>query len=206
MASPDIEGTGAAPGDPSATGRLLALARHGDRQALDQLFARCGPELRRFARGRLPRWARDIADTTDLVQDTLLQTFKQLGRFQDRGDGAFRAYLRQAVLNRIHDGMRRAFRRPVSVALSARVPDLRRSPLEAAIGQERVEQYEAALARLGDRDRALVIARVEMGLSYPEIAASMRRRPSANGARMAVVRALLRLTEELAYVRRTATE
>src|SRR5436189_1157836 len=97
------EGTRATPGDPSATGRLLVLAQHGDRQALDQLFARCGPELRRFARGRLPRWARDIADTTDLVQDTLLQTFKQIGRFQDRGEGAFRAYLRQAVLNRIHD-------------------------------------------------------------------------------------------------------
>src|SRR4051812_47811173 len=50
-----------------STLQLLALARAGDRGALDRLFARYGPELQRFARGRLPKWARDITDTPDLV-------------------------------------------------------------------------------------------------------------------------------------------
>ena len=62
--------------DAESTFQLLAQARAGDRTALDTLFARYLPPLRRWATGRLPRWARDVSDTQDLVQDTLLQTFK----------------------------------------------------------------------------------------------------------------------------------
>src|SRR4051794_36370142 len=86
-----------APTDPNATVRLVARARAGDRDALDQLFARFGPELQRFARGRLPRWARDLADTPDLVQEVLLRTFTHLEGFESRGEGALRAYMRQAL-------------------------------------------------------------------------------------------------------------
>jgi len=59
-----------------------------------------------------------------------------------------------------------------------------------------VERYEAALQRLSQDDRELVIARVEMGLTYPELAAATGK-PSAGAARMAVSRALLRLSEDL---------
>lgn len=50
---------------------LLTRARAGDAQALDDLFARYLPGLRKWASGRLPRWARDLIDTPDLVQDVL---------------------------------------------------------------------------------------------------------------------------------------
>ena len=86
---------------------LLERARAGDASALDALMARHLPRLRRWASGRLPRWARDVADTQDLVQDTLLQTFKRIDRFEPRGEGALQAYLRQGVLNRIRDEYRR---------------------------------------------------------------------------------------------------
>ena len=62
---------------PDSTLLLLERARAGDEGALNDLFARYGPALRRWASGRLPRWARDLADTPDLVQDTLLQTFTE---------------------------------------------------------------------------------------------------------------------------------
>ena len=186
--------------DPHATFRLLARVREGDREALDILFARYCPELRRFARGRLPRWARDVADTLDLVQETLLHTFKHIQRFEDRGDGALRAYLRQALMNRVRDEIRRADRRPTGMPLVDSAKDERPSPLEEAIGQQAVERYETALARLRQDDRELIIGRVELGLSYPEIAEATGRL-SANAARMAVVRALLRLTDEMGDVR-----
>jgi RNA polymerase sigma-70 factor (ECF subfamily) len=64
--------------DPESTLDLLERARSGDRQAMDLLFARYVPLLRRWATGRLPRWARDLADTHDLVQETLLQTFRKI--------------------------------------------------------------------------------------------------------------------------------
>lgn len=175
---------------------LLERARRGDPDALNLLFARYGPELTRFARGRLPRWARDVADTPDLVQETLFQTFRQVGHFEHRGDGALRAYMRQALMNRIRDELRRAARRPAGLPLSDDAPSDEPSPLDVAIGRQGVERYEAALARLSTDDREAVIARVELGLSYAEIADATGR-ATPNAARMAVVRALLRLSEEM---------
>ena len=46
------------------------------------LIARYLPRLQRWATGRLPRWARDMADTQDLVQEALFQTFKRIERFE----------------------------------------------------------------------------------------------------------------------------
>src|SRR5439155_26664017 len=91
---------------------LLELAQAGDRAALDSLIARYLPRLQQWASGRLPRWARDMADTQDLVQETLFQTVKRIDRFESRGEGALLAYLRQAMLNRIREELRRANRRP----------------------------------------------------------------------------------------------
>jgi len=175
---------------------LLTRARAGDRQALDDLFTRYLPSLQRWASGRLPRWARDMAETQDLVQETLLQTFKKIDGFEHRGEGAFQAYLRQAVMNRIRDEFRRAGRRPASESLSEDALDPGLSPLEAAIGVEAVEQYEAALQRLSAGDREMIIARVEMGLTYAEIADAFGK-PSSDAARMTVGRALVRLAEEM---------
>src|ERR671918_733514 len=78
---------------------LLLRARAGDQRALDLLYQRCLTPLRRWARGRLPRWARDVADTDDLVQETLLRSLRGIAAFDPRHTGAFLAYLRQGVLN-----------------------------------------------------------------------------------------------------------
>ena len=91
---------------------LLTLARQGDHAAIERLFARHLKPLQRFARGRLPAWARDLTDTDDLVQDALLQTFKRLENFESRHPGALQAYLRQAVMNRLRDELRRQARGP----------------------------------------------------------------------------------------------
>lgn len=160
------------------------------------MFARYLPSLRRWASGRLPRWARDLADTPDLVQETLLQTFKKIEGFEHRGEGALQAYLRQAVMNRIRDELRKAHRRPEMVAHDEEAADDSLSPLERALGTQAVERYEAALGRLSAQERELVIARVELGLTYAELADATGK-PSAAAARMAVVRALVRLAEEM---------
>lgn len=95
------------PLESETTGFLLERVRAGDRPALDALLARYLPRLSRWARGRLPRWTRDLSDTHDLVQDTLLRTFKHIERFEPRGDLALQVYLRQAVANRVRDELRR---------------------------------------------------------------------------------------------------
>jgi RNA polymerase sigma-70 factor (ECF subfamily) len=179
-----------------ATLDLLERARGGDRVALDRLVTRYLPRLRRWASGRLPRGVRDMSDTEDLVQESLIQTVKRIDRIDVAHEGALQAYLRQAVLNRIRDHFRRAERVPRTTELDARQPSRDASPLESAIGREAVERYERALARLRAEDRAAIVARVEMDCTNQEIAAALNK-PSANAARMAVERALVRLADEM---------
>lgn len=75
-------------------------------------------------------------------------------------------------------------------------PDVQPSPLDHAIAAGLLDDYDAALARLDESDRDLLVARIEMGLSYAEIA-EVCGKPNANAARSAVVRALGRLHQEL---------
>lgn len=180
-----------------STFHLIRRFREGDRQALDRLFERHLPRLQQWARGRLPRWARDSADTQDLVQETLLQTFNRMDAFEPTREGALQAYLRQAVMNRIRDEIRRKGRRPARVELDGTELDQGRSPLEEAIGIEEIERYEEALGRLRPDDREAIILKVELGHTYEEVARLLDK-PTADAAHKATKRALVRLAEEMA--------
>ena len=184
------------PRDLDSTFQLIDRARHGDQDALERLFARHLGPLQRWARGRLPKWARDLADTDDLVQDTLLRTFKRIEDFEPRRVGALQAYLRQAVLNRLRDEVRRKGRQPQAAELDGLEADGSQSPLEEAIGREAVERYERALERLRPEEREAIIARVEMDYSYEELAQALGK-PTPDAARKAAQRALVRLAEEM---------
>jgi len=175
---------------------LLERARAGDRASLDRLFARHVKPLRRWISGRLPKWARDMADTDDLVQDALLQTFKRIEAFDPRGPGALQAYLRQAVFNRVRDELRKKGRRPEMTDVDGIELQSEQSPLEEAIGREAVENYEGALQRLRPEEREAIVARVELGYTYEELAEVLGK-PSADAARKAASRALVRLAEEM---------
>ena len=131
------------------------------------------------------------------MQETLLQTLKNISSFEPRHEGALQAYLRQALMNRVRDEVRRVTRRGVTEEIGDDDHvDARASPLDEAIGREALARYEAALARLRPAERELVIARVELGQSYQQIAAA-HAKASVDAARMAVSRALLRLAEEM---------
>jgi RNA polymerase sigma-70 factor (ECF subfamily) len=191
---PDTPEAGAAGAAVATTADLLQRARLGDTDAVNELFGRYLPSLRRWARGRLPHWTRDLRDTEDLVQETMVQSLKHIATFQPRHEGALQAYLRQALVNRVRDEVRRTTRRGVMAEVDTRHPDSAPSPLEEAIGAEALDRYEAALQRLRPEDRELVVARVELGLSFQQIAAS-HDKPSSDAARMAVNRALVQLAE-----------
>jgi RNA polymerase sigma-70 factor (ECF subfamily) len=182
-----------------STIELLVRAREGDAAALDRLYARYLPRLRRWASGRLPVFARDLHETDDLVQDVLLRSIRHVEGFEIRGSGrggGFHGYLRQALTNRIRDAVRAVQRRPEVGDLQGDEADGRPSPLDEAIGRAEIVRYENALARLKPEDREAIVARIEMDLSYEELADALGK-PSWNAARMAVVRALERLAREM---------
>jgi len=196
-APPERVDTSATSGQSSA--RLIARAQDGDRSALGVLLNRHLRPLQRWARGRLPRWARHVADTADLVQEAVLNTLRNLHAFEPEGQGALRAYLRRAVDNRINDELRRIGRRGQPAELDEAHPDGAPSPLEEAIASQTEERYRAALARLPESDRRLVVGRVELGYT-PQQLALMTGRRRADSARIALHRALVRLAEEMARV------
>ena len=176
---------------------LIHRAQAGDEQALADLCARYLPRMRRWAHGRLPRSARGALDTHDIVQETLTHVVQRIDSFEPRHEGAFQGYVRQALLNRIRDEARKAQRRAPSDPLESAHPATSPSPLEEAIGTEALERYEAAMQRLRPEDREAIIARIEMGLPYTEVAAVLGK-PSIPATHMAVSRALVRLAEEMA--------
>lgn len=172
--------------------QLLRRAQRGDVQALHDLFGRLWPVLTRWARGRLPGYARGSMDTADLVQEAFANAFKRLDRVEPRRRKALQLYLQEAIRNRIRDEVRRVGRRGVAAELNENLPSPTRSPLDEARDAEDFRRYRAALGKLSPEDQQVIVARLELGYSYEQTALATGR-PSADSARVAVRRALMKI-------------
>jgi RNA polymerase sigma factor (sigma-70 family) len=198
--SMSVQRDGGRPVGMTSTVDLLERFKGGDQDAINQLVERSLPPLKRWARGRLPHWARSLAETQDLVQNAVLRALPHLKTFEARHPGALQAYLRQAIDNHIRDEIRKVRSRPSAQPLSDDQLDEGPSPLEQAIGREGMAHYEAALNSLRPIDREAIIARIELQQSYEEIALALSK-PTADAARMTVVRAIKALLEAMAAQR-----
>lgn len=172
-----------------STAYLLERVRDGDEAARERLFARFLPVLQSWAHRRLPARARDLSDTDDLVQVTLARALRRIAVFEARREGAFLAYLRTILLNLVREEIRRSARRGNHDELSDDLDDGSASAIEQYLGRERMERYERALGEMPDAMREAVLLRIEFGYSWERIAEALGK-PSANAARMAVVRAI----------------
>jgi RNA polymerase sigma-70 factor, ECF subfamily len=183
------------PGESTET--LLLLVRQGDGSARDRLMARYLPLLRRWAHGRLPQRQRDIADTDDLVQVTLIRALNHLQEFESNGSGSLLAYLRQILLNEVRGELRKRQVRGEQIDIAdAELFDDGESVVAHLVGHQRLRAYEAALATLGREQQELVVMRVEFGLDYAEIALEVASTP--NAVRMRLVRALEVMAQHIA--------
>lgn len=187
--------------DLESTADLLAQIRENRPSARERLFRRYIPDLTRLAHGRLPTRARGLVDTDDLVQSTLIRALEHVKDFEPEREGAFLAYLRRILFNAIIDEARRVKRAPAFGPIHEDLANDDRSPLEDAIGAERLRAYEAALDELTDAQRDAVVGRLEYGYSYGRLAKELGS-PSANAARMLVSRAVVRLAELMQEHRR----
>ena len=178
------------------TEELLRRIRTGNRDAQQSLYDRYLPLLRRWAHGRMPHSARDISDTDDLVQVTLMRALRNLDAFESNGSGSFLAYLRQILLNEIRAELRKHQRHGAKVDIdSTPLADDGESVVEHLVGHERLRAYERALGALEKHQQELIVMRLEFGMSYQEIAAETASTP--DGVRMAVARALKAMTQSI---------
>jgi RNA polymerase sigma-70 factor (ECF subfamily) len=80
-------------------------------------------------------------DADDLAQEVLLVVFREVGKFERRGPGAFRAWLRGVLANRLRNHFRAAQHRPAGTGGS----DFQR-------WLDELESPDSALSRLGDKE------------------------------------------------------
>jgi RNA polymerase sigma factor (sigma-70 family) len=166
------------------------------RPAVERLLALLLPGLVRWARGRLPARARRRLDSGDLVQEALAGALQHLPALDQSAPEQVLAYVRQSIRNRVRDEIRRAGKVEVAGSGEPQTADRAPSPLEQAITSEDELRFRAGLDRLDETDRALVVGRVDRGLSYEELA-RLCGKPTADAARVATRRAVLRLAREV---------
>ena len=71
---------------PSDTGTLIRAVQQGDDAAARELFARYLPRVRQIAALRMGRPVRELVDVEDVVQATLLATWRSIEKYDTRSD------------------------------------------------------------------------------------------------------------------------
>lgn len=159
--------------------------RNGDRQAFDRLFARYIPRILRMARARLGTKLALYVEDDDLVQDTMIEAFRSIHRFDPKDAPRLRVWFSRILENRILDKKKeqerekRGFERTVpieslrpsdgtdsSIPLPAREP----SPSKAFAGRELERTYDECVHGLADRYRDVVILKDYAGMDWKQIA------------------------------------
>lgn len=152
-------------------------------------LARHGAALLLFAR----QWAPTRADAEDAVQDGFVRFWRSRGRARDPV-GYLYACVRASALDWARSSQRRA-RRETATARREGAPGggLFVSPVEH---DERRAAIEAALARLPEPQREVLVMKIWGGLSFPQIGAALGLPPDTAASRYRY--AIAKLREQLA--------
>jgi RNA polymerase sigma-70 factor (ECF subfamily) len=208
LRGPSQEATSMTAPDEVDTEQLLMQADHGDQRARDQLLARHRTRLRELIAWRLDRRLAPRVDPSDVVQETLAEAARRLPDYLRDRPLAFYPWLRQLALERLidvhryHVGARkRSVRReerslpPLpdesAAELGQRLLARGSSPSARLRRRELGARVQAALARLAERDRELIVLRHLEQMPVRDIAAVLGL--SEGAVKMRHLRALERL-------------
>lgn len=146
--------------------QLVLRAQGGDRDAFNQLAERHTSMLRRM----LFRITRDCEAAWDAVQETLLSSWRNIGRFEGRSK--FSTWLTRIGINEAYRGMRKGRMELLDIddSVGERVPDWGNRPDDAFESREFLAAVSAGLDELSADYRAAVVARDVEGLSTREAA------------------------------------
>ncbi len=188
---------------------LVLRAQQGDASALDKLCARYYDRVRRIVRLRLGPRLRERVDSGDILQETFLAAVRSLQSFEMREEASLINWLSRLAERQIiaaadfHGAKKRDSRRDVplsgpigdsgAIGVRAGLEDRRLArPLDALADVEEQQSVEAALERLPEEYRELILLRNYAGASWESVAEETDR-PSPSAARMMHARALVEL-------------
>jgi RNA polymerase sigma-70 factor (ECF subfamily) len=195
------------------TTRHLEQARAGDKEALNQLFARHRARLRRMVELRLDRRLLARIDASDVIQEAHIEAVSRLKEYLGEPTYPLFLWLRLIVgerllkLHRHHLGTqmrdaglevsiyRGALPEASSAALAAQLLGKHTSPTQAAVRAERMMRLQEALNSLDAMDREVLSLRHFEELSLAETALSLGIEEPAAAKRY--IRALKRLKATL---------
>lgn len=196
-------------GDPPTTIRLVKSARDGDREALEKLFLRYLPRVRRIVALRMGRRLRAFWELDDLVQEALMKVFRGLDTFREDRNPNFQNWVATCVKNDIVDHVKHLDTKkrggglpfpgaPTAPPLSAIIHPNAKSPSWHLRNRELEERVETAILELPEDYREVIILRFLCECDYAVIARLMNFEREAS-ARMAVSRAIQKLRERLGH-------
>ncbi|QDU61655.1 ECF RNA polymerase sigma-E factor [Planctomycetes bacterium Pan216] len=183
---------------------LLGRVKAGDANALELLMRASRKYLRQVVEFRMPSELRRRVDESDIVQETLAETFSRIDDFVERKPMPFHIWLRRNAQERLVMSQREHFRtlkrslnREVPLpdhssillvrSLSRRGPD----PGDRLENSESMEIVRKAFAKLAHEDQEIVLMRQAEGLSNHEVAQILNIPPKTASKRF--TRALIRL-------------
>ncbi len=185
---------------------LIGRAQSGDADARNELFEKCRNYISFLARSHVESWIQAKGDSSDLVQQTLLEAHTGFERFNGKSEGEWLAWLKQILRNNATDYVRRfgTAKRKVSreVAIGGFTESFRSvGPPELADGGETPSQIIAkreqeieiadAMATLPPDYQEIIVLRNLQRLPFDEIAERMDR--SRPACQMLWMRALKKL-------------
>lgn len=189
---------------------LLDRAREGDVGARNELFDRCRNYVSILARVHIESWLQAKVDPSDLVQQTLLEAYRGMGKFEGQSEGEWLAWLKQILKHNATDYIRRykgTAKRRIQREVPMEVPrhgsslfridpsDPAETPSQMVLQQENEIQLAEAVSRLDEDYQEVILLRNVQRLSFNEVAERMDR--SRPAVQMLWLRALRKLKEML---------
>lgn len=153
---------------------VLAAARTGAEWAWTNLYKQFAPAVLGYLR------AQGAAEPEDLTAEVFFQVVRALGRF-DGGEADFRSWVFVIAHRKLIDESRNRGRRPV---LPATVETLDSFASRGNVEDEALDglgqiDLRRLLGQLTSEQRDVLLLRILGGLTVPEVAAAMGRRPGA---------------------------
>ncbi len=188
---------------------LLDRAARGDEAARRELLERYRGRLRRMAEVRLDRRLAPRVDPSDVIQEALMDAARKLSEYLEKRPLPFYPWLRRLAWERLvklHQRHLAARKRSVAreerlgpglpedsaLELAGRLAAPGTSPSHRLVREELRDRVRAALARLPDADRELLVLRYLEQLPFADVAAVLGVREGA--VKMRHTRALARLS------------
>jgi RNA polymerase sigma-70 factor, ECF subfamily len=193
---PKMASVGRIDGDPVGCDEILAAARRGEPAARWDALAACRAYLRLVVGKNCSVRGDGGPDTSDLVQNTILEGWRGFSRFEGRTPGQLRAWLRVILIHSLIKTRRRPREARLGSGSGANPVVAAVTPPSVFVERESSnEAIAAACRKLPEHYQKAIRLRLWDELSFAEIGSTLE--ISEDSARKLYGRAIVRLRELL---------